>query len=1051
MRKNGKKLLSLVLALVMAVGLLPTALAVTAATPHDSYAEVGGITRYTVLVLDTSSTSGFSDRNGNTFYTADTAVPYVKAAANRFVEDIQKADGMNYVAIVSYTGESSSIVSNFTTDNQTLSDAINSLFSSSDDTRSVAEGLKSANRLIDSVGNGSNIVKNVVLFTTGITNTGDYSYNGHYNKSTIASNWQNADSKIKLYAYSNSAYDMAEIVKTKANLYTVGLFQTMEDMPAQGRDVVEFFKLFTRDCASSPDYFYDVKNPNDLKFTFGEVADDITSPDWSFKDGVLTLKFKGDIPNYAPYDPAPWSKYSAQITEVVINNSVTSIGEYAFAGCSNLEFIKFPYGVQEIGDYAFAECPKIYTILLPSSLNRIGNSAFEDCVELEDVRFAGSKSQWEAINKGFYIFPYTFTENVWYGSYGEERPVPFISSSVPQDKRNTGLTWDVESLKRLSSKGIDLSLAVLGASMSSAIEMSPDEIHNLLVYVGCDEDEIESYNFDKDQVDRVGTSIGHMVITDSNGEEEDVIFVVCRGTTTEGDVWTDILSILFSTSFSGPASNVKDNLTRFCQEHNICDKLSNYKGKFVLFGHSLGAATVAALGKDLTDSLTKPFGANGANQVYCYTIGSPASLAVRPSRVPQKIDSQKYNNIHNYVHEHDDVTKWGGPYWIGETYKLDYNDPKYSRFDEIYRELTGTGYDYNDKSSTLGKHPGVAHDPTTYVSYLLCKVPNLTPEKQYPTIVRIACPVDVEIANQEGQVIGRVVDNVIQDYIPVNFSISVEDDVKTIIFANRDEYVINLVGTDEGTMDYSVTKYDVATNTALSEKKYENVVITEGKKFTTEVKSDINSSESTVQQTTLYILGPTGIPEKEVLPDGKGTEIPYEPAPAVPVKFTDVPAGSWYYDAVYWAVDKDIVSGTSPTTFTPNRTCTTTEIVTLLWHAAGRPASTAQLPFTLNARLGFAEGALRWAYEEGIIDAAFDQTAPCTRAGAAKFLWQAFGSPATAVANSFTDVPAGAGYAPAVAWAAGRGIIKGTSSTTFTPDTTCTRAEIVTLLYRAYK
>lgn len=168
-------------------------------------------------------------------------------------------------------------------------------------------------------------------------------------------------------------------------------------------------------------------------------------------------------------------------------------------------------------------------------------------------------------------------------------------------------------------------------------------------------------------------------------------------------------------------------------------------------------------------------------------------------------------------------------------------------------------------------------------------------------------------------------------------------------------------------------------------------------------------------------------------------------------EFTDVPAGSWYYDAVYWAVDNDIVSGTSPTTFTPNRTCTTTEIVTLLWHAAGKPASTAKLPFALNARLKFAEGALRWAYEKGIIDAAFDQTAPCTRAGAAKFLWQAFGSPATAVANSFTDVPAGSGYAPAVAWAVSREIVNGTSPTTFTPDTTCTRAEIVTLLYRAYK
>lgn len=167
-------------------------------------------------------------------------------------------------------------------------------------------------------------------------------------------------------------------------------------------------------------------------------------------------------------------------------------------------------------------------------------------------------------------------------------------------------------------------------------------------------------------------------------------------------------------------------------------------------------------------------------------------------------------------------------------------------------------------------------------------------------------------------------------------------------------------------------------------------------------------------------------------------------------EFTDVPTDSWYYDAVYWAVEKEITIGTSETTFTPDRTCTEVEILTFLWRAAGEPGSTAQLPFT--PKNSWAADALRWAHEKGMIDASFSESNPCTRSTAAKFIWQAAGSPATAAANSFTDVPAGADYVTAVAWAVEQKVTQGTGDgTTFSPNKSCTRAEIVTLLHRAYK
>lgn len=165
--------------------------------------------------------------------------------------------------------------------------------------------------------------------------------------------------------------------------------------------------------------------------------------------------------------------------------------------------------------------------------------------------------------------------------------------------------------------------------------------------------------------------------------------------------------------------------------------------------------------------------------------------------------------------------------------------------------------------------------------------------------------------------------------------------------------------------------------------------------------------------------------------------------------FIDVPAGIWYESAVSWAVEKEIVNGTSANTFTPNRDCTHGEILTLLWRAAGKPESKAEAPITLKDNDWYA-GAVRWAAEKGMIGNGFDLNKPCTRAEAVNYIWQAFNKP-NAAASHFTDVPAQADYAGAVSWAVEKGVVKGTSATTFTPDKVCSRAEIVTLLYRAYQ
>ena len=169
--------------------------------------------------------------------------------------------------------------------------------------------------------------------------------------------------------------------------------------------------------------------------------------------------------------------------------------------------------------------------------------------------------------------------------------------------------------------------------------------------------------------------------------------------------------------------------------------------------------------------------------------------------------------------------------------------------------------------------------------------------------------------------------------------------------------------------------------------------------------------------------------------------------------FNDVKPGDYFYDAVNWAVEKGITTGTSATTFSPNASCTRAQIVTFLWRASGSPEpKTASNPFTDVAANAYYCKAVLWAVENGITTGTsattFSPDAPCTRAQGVTFLWRANGSKAASAAASFTDVASDAFYAPAVAWAAEQNVTGGVGNGLFSPDTTCTRAQNVSMLYR---
>ena len=171
--------------------------------------------------------------------------------------------------------------------------------------------------------------------------------------------------------------------------------------------------------------------------------------------------------------------------------------------------------------------------------------------------------------------------------------------------------------------------------------------------------------------------------------------------------------------------------------------------------------------------------------------------------------------------------------------------------------------------------------------------------------------------------------------------------------------------------------------------------------------------------------------------------------------FSDVSTNAYYYEAVKWAQEKGITGGIGNGLFGPNQPCTRAQIVTFLWRAAGSPEPKTMSSFADVSMDAYYAKAVAWAVENSITtgtgDGKFSPDATCTREQAVAFLYRASGSPAVSGGSAFSDVAANAYYADAVAWAEKNGVTGGIGGGLFGSGNTCTRAQIVTFLYRAYQ
>ena len=266
----------------------------------------------------------------------------------------------------------------------------------------------------------------------------------------------------------------------------------------------------------------------------------------------------------------------------------------------------------------------------------------------------------------------------------------------------------------------------------------------------------------------------------------------------------------------------------------------------------------------------------------------------------------------------------------------------------------------------------------------------------------------------------------------------------TPLYPTVPAYTPTVEGADNGSVSVtpaSPKQGDVVTITPHPDKGYEtgSVAVTDSQGSPIRVTDNGDGTWSFIQ------------PAGKVTVEVTFTEIQ---RPAAGLPFTDVPESAYYYDAVVWAVENGVTAGASATMFDPDAPCTRAQAVTFLWRAAGSPEPVnADCPFTDLQPGDYYYKAVLWAVENGITAgtsaATFSPDQTCTRAQIVTFLWRAAGKPAASSAPGFTDVAESAYYYGAVAWAVERGVTTGVTAAAFSPNTACTRAQIVTFLYRA--
>ena len=840
-----------------------------------------------------------------------------------------------------------------------------------------------------------------------------------------------------------------------------------------------------------------------------------TNLTWSLDGlGTLIISGTGSMTDFtSSYDDdtkensvdSPWFEHRLDIQKIIINSGVTSIGNFAFAFCSNVTSVSVPDSVTRIGQGCFAQCANLTSIALPddvtsipmgsftgcsslvsisysSKLESIGLMAFEDCVSLRsiDLPYGLTSIGYAAFMDCHSLTSITLPESLsgLGGFIGEvfANCTSLTSVTFPRSFTSTGF-GTFGGCTSLVDVTIPDTITTIGAStFSDCTSLTNITLPSSITAIG--EDAFSGC-----------TSLTSFVIPNgvpSIGEDTFrncyalTAITIPASVTTIGYAAFEYCYNLSSVNYAGTPAQWKqidiDSGNTALEQAYEGNPISSCGDNATWSIDNAGTLTIRGTGEitdtPWSDPMILPYSVHiknvvledGITGICSYAFDYTDIVSVTLPATLTYIDYSAFDGCSDLT----TVNYAGSPEQWNNIKIANHND-------EL---LNATRHYYSSNASTVSSEENSIFPSTATGNdhSFAASFSDLTPGVSYAVIVSRSeidplAPENLIYINQF-----RATSSGYQQSFQTPRSSALNADDMTYVIVSGiysfDEAPTptptpgggSSSGGGGGGGGGSVSIPDTKIPTGI----YEHGTVT--------VSPESASKGDTVTITATpdkgYTLESLTVLDKDgkalALTDKGGGRYTFVmPAGKITVKavfmddntmlnfFTDVHAEDYYYDAVLWAAQKGITGGMSDTLFAPNAACTRAQIVTFLWRAAGSPEPKQLSTFGDVPADAYYAKAVAWAVENGITDGTSDTTfAPgtiCTRAHGVTFLSRAAKANTASGNSNFADVDANAYYASAVKWAVDNGITNGISSSLFGPDSSCTRAQIVTFLYRMYQ
>ena len=836
---------------------------------------------------------------------------------------------------------------------------------------------------------------------------------------------------------------------------------------------------------------------------------------WSFNSntGVLTISGNGAMADYAiitenkvMHTTAPWKAYDSDIKSVIIEPGVTKIGSHAFFMCNNLESVSIPEGVTTIEDRAFWQT-SLKNITIPASVTQIGSTikeVFYQCYDLESITVANGNTAYRSVDGVLYTadgttliqYPQNKTDKA-YKMIDEATKIDFLAFNYTQNLQ----TIDFNNVTAFADKAVYGNQALQEIVLKNAASLGNQAFSG--------NREVTSVLLKKapttvgESVFSSCASLANVTLPDDMKELQDGMFAFCTALKTlkfpaqlnrigkacfdkaglTGDLVipasvTSIENLAFRNCFGLTSITVEGTPTFESQgfAFQFCKNLLWMKASFNITKYFGGLGTADEY-QGFEKQNSAWFTSEGT-QVFSDTPIGKETIFYRwfAKKVPLNANGGRNNGNVQEIYaffapalNDGETIPFVERYYVGQTsYIINVNSDDFTRDGYSFKEWTGDAagtkpyaigkYIYNYMPEELYAQWNKEINEDTYFVYPTIADQTytgsgLTPEvkvtKNNQVInegfdVTYTDNTNVGTATATVKVGDTVIGTATFNIVKATPAVSITAEPASLVGGGKVTLTVTGVP-EEGnvtvTCDNGIT-VDSENGTYSAVLPNRTVSYTFTANYDESTNYTATSAKCEVSVTRRY-----SSPSTPVTPEP-------EPTPEETVRFADVSTSAYYYDAVKWAVENGVTDGLSATTFGPYESCTRAQIVTFLWRAAGSPEPKAMSSFTDVPASAYYAKAVAWAIENGITNGmtktTFAPNATCTRGQSVTFLYRALKGTASGSTN-FTDVKSDAFYTDAINWAVANNVTNGTSNTTFSPNADCTRAEIVTFLYRAYQ